>query len=77
MEATLTTHFRRRVLQHRRSLSRDTAMQAAAGEVKGPLQILSGPKDQLAGISTHLTTLRGIANDIEQVPAGCTAGFEV
>ena len=52
-------------------LWRDGAMQAAAAEVKGPLQTLSGLKDQLTEISTRLATLAGIANDVDQFVNGC------
>jgi hypothetical protein len=56
-------------------LSRDGAMQAAAAEVKAPLQTLSGLKNQLTEISTRIGTLVNIANDIDQVVKGCTAIF--
>lgn len=58
-------------------LSRDGAMQAAAAEMKVPLQKLSGLKDQLAEISTRLATLAGIANDVNRVVNGCTTIFGV
>jgi hypothetical protein len=58
-------------------LSRDGAMQAAAAEVKGPLQTLSGLKGQLTEISTRLATLAGIANDVDQLVNGCTTIFGV
>lgn len=58
-------------------LSRDGSMQAAAAEVKGPLQALCGLKDQLTEISTRLETLAGIANDVNQLVSGCTTIFGV
>jgi len=56
-------------------LSRVGAMQAAAAEVKGPLQTLSTLKDQLTDISTRIGALAGIANDVDQVVSGCTTIF--
>jgi hypothetical protein len=53
-------------------LSRDGAMQAAAAEVKGPLQTLSKLKDQLTEISTRVAALAGIGKDIDQLVNGCT-----
>ena len=58
-------------------LSRDGAMQAAAAEVKVPLQTLSGLKDQLIEISTRLATLSSIANKIDRVVNGCSKIFGV
>jgi hypothetical protein len=45
--------------------------------VKGPLQTLSGLKDQLSEISVRLATLAGIANDVDQLVNGCTTIFGV
>jgi|GEM_PF-6664681 hypothetical protein len=56
-------------------LSRDGAIQAAAAEVKGPLQTLSGLKDQLTEISLRLATLTGIVNDLDQLATGCMKLF--
>lgn len=58
-------------------LSRDGAMQAAATDVKVPLQTLNGLKDQLNEISARLATLAGIANDMDQVVKGCAKIFGV
>jgi hypothetical protein len=58
-------------------LSRDGAIHAVAAEVKGPLQTLSGLKDQLSEISVRLATLAGIANDVDQLVNGCTTIFGV
>ncbi len=58
-------------------LSRDGAMQAAAAEVKGPLQTLSGLKAQLADIATRIGSIAGIANDIDQVVNGCKTIFGI
>jgi hypothetical protein len=58
-------------------LSRDGAIQAAAAEVKAPLQALSGLKDQLDGISSRIATLAGIANDIDQLVNGCKSVFHL
>ena len=58
-------------------LSRDGAMQAAAADVKVPLQTLSGLKGQLTEISTRLATLSSSANKIDQVVNGCSKIFGV
>jgi hypothetical protein len=58
-------------------LSRDGAMQAAAADVKAPLQTLSGLKDQLSQISTRIATFAGIVNDVDQVVNGCTTIFRL
>jgi hypothetical protein len=56
-------------------LSRDGAMQAAAADLKAPLQTLSSLKNQLNEMSTRLATLAGIGNDVDQVITGCTQIF--
>jgi hypothetical protein len=58
-------------------LSRDGAIQAAAAEVKGPLQSLTGLKDQLSEIATRIAALDGIANDLDQVVNGCSTIFKL
>ncbi len=56
-------------------LSRDSAMQAAAAELKVPLQTLIGLKDQLSGISARIAALAGVVNDVDQVVNGCKTIF--
>lgn len=58
-------------------LSQDGTMQAVAADVKAPLQTLSELKDQLAGVSTRLAALAGIADHLDQVVAGCTKIFGI
>jgi hypothetical protein len=58
-------------------LSGDGAMQAAAADLKGPLQTLNGLKDQLTDISARESALAGIANHLDQVLTGCTKIFGV
>ena len=58
-------------------LSRDGAIQAAAADVKVPLQALSGLKEQLSEISTRIASLVGVAKDMDQVVNGCSSVFKL
>lgn len=58
-------------------LSRDAAMQAAATDIKSPLERLSNLKDQLTETSTRIATLAGIAGEVDQLVNGCTTIFRL
>lgn len=58
-------------------LSRDSAMQASAGEMQAPLKTLTQFQTQLGDLSKRLAGLTAAANDLSQVINGCRTIFGV
>lgn len=56
-------------------LSRDSAMQAAAGEMQAPLKTLTQFQAQLGDLSKRLASLAGAVTDVTQVLNGCRTIF--
>jgi hypothetical protein len=57
--------------------SRTASMQAAAADLKGPLEDLSKLKDALAGVAKRVETLSDVVKEVESVVGGCRSIFGI